>query len=113
MNALLFSPALLLASALALSAQTPTADQMKSDLIGQTMGGRTRCWKFQSTDQIKQLTIKDKTDHAHECVCTIELQLQATNAPAKYAAEARVRYTETAIGWKLEQVGLLSLRKIK
>ena len=86
---------------------------MKFDLIGQTMGGRTACWKFQSIDQIKQLNIKDKTDHAQECVCTIELQLQPTNAPAKYAAEARVRYTKTAAGWKLEQVGLLSLRKLK
>src|SRR5437899_6840004 len=97
---------LLLAGVLTLSAQTPTAEQMKSDLIGQTMGGRQRCWKFQSTDQIMQLTIKDKTDNAHQCICTIALLLQATNAPAKYAAEARVEYTKTAAGWKLNQVGL-------
>ena len=104
---------LLLGAALTLSAQTPTAEQMKTDLIGQTMGGRQRCWKFQSTDQIKQLTIKDETNNAHQCICTIALLLQATNAPAKYAAEARIEYTKTAAGWKLNQVGLLSLKKIK
>jgi len=41
------------------------------------------------------------------------LTLQATNAPTKYAAEARVQYSKTATGWQLDQVGLVSLRKIK
>lgn len=104
---------LLLAGALSLSAQVPTAEQMKSDLLGQTMGGRHRCWKFQSIDQIKNLTIKDKTEAADQCRCTIALELQATNAPAQYAAQARVEYTKTSAGWKLDHVGLLSLKKMR
>jgi hypothetical protein len=104
---------LLLGAALTLSAQTPTAQQMKTDLIGHTMGGRQSSWKFQSTDQIKQLTIKNETNNAHQCIFTIALLLQATNAPARYAADARVEYTHTASGWKLNQVGLLSLKKLK
>lgn len=102
-----------LAGALALSAQTPTAEQIKSQLIGHTMGGRQRCWKFQSPDQIKELTLKHKTVTARQCVCVIALRLQATNAPAQYVAEARVQYTKTAAGWTFNHVGLLSLRKIK
>ena len=102
-----------LASALALSAQAPTTGQMKSDLLGQTMGGREKCWKFQSVDQIKELTIKNQTENAHQRIYTVALQLQATNAPAKYAAEARVEYAKTDAGWKLQQVGLLSLKKIQ
>ena len=102
---------ILLAGALALSAQTNEASQMKSDLIGQTMGGREKCWKFQSVDQIKELVIKDKTEDAQKRVCVVAMQLQATNAPAKYAAEARVEYAKTEAGWKIKQVGLLSLKK--
>ena len=113
MKFLFFLPAFLLASALALCAQTPTATQMTSDLVGHTMGGRLRCWKFQSIDQIKQLSIEHKDYNARQCTCTIGLLLQATNAPAKYSAEARVHYTKTDAGWKLDQVGLLSLKKIR
>jgi hypothetical protein len=105
--------ALWLAGAVAFSAQAPTAEQIKSQLIGQTMGGRQRCWKFQSVDQIKELTIKDKTENASQCIYTIALRLQATNAPAQYAAEARVTYTNSVAGWTLDHVGLLSLQKIK
>jgi hypothetical protein len=103
----------LVAGVLTLSAQTPTAEQMKSDLLGHTMGGRQKCWKFQSLDQIKALTIKDQTEHARQYTCTLALELQATNAPAKYAAEARVEYIRMGTGWKLDHVGLLSLKRIK
>jgi hypothetical protein len=105
--------AVLLASALAISAQIPPPEQMKSDLIGHTMGGRQKSWKFQSTDQIKELHIKDKNEHTYQCTCMIDLELQAANAHARYAAEARVEYVKTPSGWKLDHVGLLSLRKIK
>jgi hypothetical protein len=77
------------------------------------MGGREKCWKFQSVDQIKELVIKSKTEDAQKRVVTVALQLQATNASAKYAAEARVEYTNTASGWKIKHVGLLSLRKME
>ena len=104
---------MLLAGAFALSAQTNEVDRLKSDLIGQTMGGRHECWKFQSVDQVKELTVKDQTGDAQKQIYTVALQLQATNAPARYAAEARVEYTQTGTGWKIQQVGLLSLKKIK
>ena len=102
-----------LVGAAAPTAQTPTAEQMKSQLVGQTMGGRHRCWKFQSVDQIQELTIKDKSENADQCIYIIALRLQATNAPATYAAQARVAYTNTVAGWTLDHVGLLSLEKIK
>ena len=88
-------------------------DQLKSDLIGQCMGGREKCWKFQSADQIKQLIIRNKTEDSRERVFTIGLQLQAAKASGKYAAEARVEYTKTPAGWKIKNVGLLSLKKIE
>ena len=99
--------------ALALSVRASEVDQLKSDLIGQCMGGREKCWKFQSLDQIKQLAIKNKTEDSQKRVYTITLQLQASKASGKYAAEARVEYLKAATVWKIKQVGLLSLKKIE
>ena len=103
----------LLAGAFVLAAQTPPVGQMKSDLVGQTMGGRHACWKFQSVDQIKDLTIENKTESTQQRIYTVALQLEATSACGKFAAEARVEYTNTLAGWKIKQVGLLSLKKIQ
>ncbi len=113
MKRISFLMALGLACAVTLSAQTPTAEQIKSQLIGHTMGGRQQCWKFQCLDQIKELTLKNATVNARQCVCIVDLRLQATNAAAQYAAEARVEYTKTATGWAFNHVGLLSLKKTK
>src|SRR5438128_8676416 len=101
------------AGKLALPMQAAESDQLKSDLVGQCMGGREKCWKFQSVDQIKELVIKNKTEDARKRVYTVALQLQASNANAKYAAEARVEYTKTGGAWKIKQVGLLSMKKIE
>ena len=104
---------ILVAAGVALAARASEGDQMKSDLVGQCMGGREKCWKFQSADQIKKLVIKNKTEEAKKRVYTVALQLQAGQGSAKYSADARIEYTKTAGGWKIKQVGLLSLRKIE
>ena len=100
------------AGRLVLPMQAAESDELKSDLVGQCMGGREKCWKFQSVDQIKKLVIKNKTEEAQKRVYNIALELQAANATGKYAAEARVEYTKTGSVWKVKQVGLLSLKKI-
>src|SRR5438132_12475496 len=102
---------IVVAGALAASTPRSEVDQLKSDLVGQGMGGREKCWKFQSPDQIKELVVKDKTEDAQKRVYTVALQLQAAKGSGKYAAEARVEYVKTAAGWKVKQVGLLSLKK--
>src|SRR6059058_3387511 len=111
MNLIALLTTMTLASGLALSAPASEIDQLKSDLVGQCMGGREKCWKFQSLDQIKELVVKDKTEDSQKRVYTVALQLQAAKGSGKYAAEARVEYVKTAAGWKVKQVGLLSLKK--
>ena len=102
-----------LALGLTLGAHAAETDQMKADLIGQTMGGRENSWKFQSVDQIKALTIQKKDEDQQKRVCTIALELQAAKDTPRYAAEARVEYTRTGTEWKIHHVGLLSLRQLK
>ena len=104
---------LIVAGALAQPAPAAETDRLKSDLVGQTMGGREKCWKFQSIDQIKELVIKNKTEDAQKQVYTIALKLQAANDSAKYSAEARVEYTKAISGWQIKCVGLLSLKKVE
>ena len=100
------------AGVLALSLQASEVDQLKSDLVGQCMGGREKCWKFQSRDQIKELQIKDKIEDARKRVYTVALQLQASKSSGTYAAEARVEYVKTGTKWTIRNVGLLSLAKM-
>src|SRR5207244_1843539 len=71
------------AGSLAAATQASEVEQLKSDLIGQCMGGREKCWKFQSVDQIKALTIQKKTEDSQKRVYTIALQLQAAKAAGK------------------------------
>ena len=100
------------AGVLALSLQASEVDQLKSDLVGQCMGGREKCWKFQSRDQIKELQIKNKIEDARKRVYTVALQLQASKSSGTYAAEARVEYVKTGARWTIRHVGLLSLAKM-
>ena len=102
-----------LALGLALGAHAAEADQLKADLVGQTMGSRENAWKFQSADQIKALTIQKRDEDLRKRVYKIELELQAAKDAPRYAAEAQVEYTRTGGGWKIHHVGLLSLRQLK
>ena len=88
-------------------------EQLKADLIGQTMGGREKCWKFQSPEHIKDLAIEQRTEDSQKRVYTLKLQLEADSACGRYAAEARVEYVKAGAGWKIKQVGLLSLAKVR
>jgi hypothetical protein len=101
------------AGMIALGVHASEVDQLKSDLIGQYMGGREKCWKFQSRDQIKELVIKNKSEDSQKRVYSIALQLQAGATGGRYAAEARVEYAKAGAGWKIKQVGLLSIAKVE
>jgi hypothetical protein len=104
---------ILAVGAFALTTRAADEEQLRSGLIGHTMGGRERSWKFQSPDQIKELWIKGKTERAQGCVYTVSLLLQCTDTGCKYVAEARVECAKADTGWKVKQVGLLSLAKVK
>ena len=103
----------IVASALAISLCASEVDQLKADLIGHTMGGREKSWKFQSPDQIKDLVIRSRREDQQSRVYTIGLKLQAAQTGEKYAAEARVEYSKASTGDKIKSVGLLSLKKIE
>jgi hypothetical protein len=100
-------------ASLAHAEQTTEVEQLKSDLIGHTMGGREMSWQFQSADQIKDLIIHTKTETAQKRTYVITLELQDPRVPGKYKAEARVLYEKTDTRWQIESVGLMSMVKIE
>src|SRR5215475_4291687 len=93
-----------LAGMLVVAAPASEVDQLKKDLIGHTMGGREKSWKFQSTEQIKELVIARKTEDEQKRVLTISLKLQGSQTNAQYHAEARVEYAKSTHGWEVKHV---------
>src|SRR5216117_2323254 len=79
-------------------------EQLRSDLVGQSMGGREKSWRFQAVDQIKELAIKDKREDAQTRVYIVSLRLAAANGGGSYAAEARIQYANGATGWRIKHV---------
>ncbi|MFQ5847212.1 MAG: hypothetical protein ACE5IQ_05985 [Candidatus Methylomirabilales bacterium] len=88
-------------------------DRLKSDLIGRTMGGREKGWKFQSPSQIRTLIINDTWRDVHRRVYVITVTLQDPAVPGAYRAEAEVTYERVDSRWDLRGVGLRSLVKIE
>jgi len=103
--------ALSLAGVLAFAAPVSEVEQLKKDLVGHTIGGREKCWKFQSTEQIKDLVIASKTEDEQKRVITISLNLKASQTGALYRAEAQVEYAKSGQKWRVKHVGLLSLAR--
>jgi hypothetical protein len=105
----------ILTSALALrNAEQPSeVEQLKSALIGHTMGGREKGWKFQSVDQIKELVIQNKVEDAQRRTYSITLELQDPRVPGKCKAEARVVQEKVGTRWEIKSVGLISMVKIE
>jgi hypothetical protein len=110
---LLLVAMMMIAGALALSAGATEVDQLKADLVGHSMGGREKSWNFQSVDQIKELVIQNKVEDTQKRVYTVSMVLQAAKGAGRYAAEARIECAKTADGWRIRQVGLLSLSKME
>ncbi len=88
-------------------------EQLRSDLIGRMLGERETGWIFQSRSQIKELLINDKKEDEQHRIYSITLTLQDPKVPGVYKAEADVTYNRVGSGWKIEHVGLKSLKKIE
>jgi hypothetical protein len=98
----------------AVAANQPALEErIKSDLIGCTMGGREKCWRFQSADQIKDLVVRGERREGNMLVYEITLTLRDRRAGGEYRADAEAIYEETDGALRLRCVGLRSLFKLK
>lgn len=83
--------------------------QLQADLVGHTMGGREKCWAFQSVKQIRGLEIDERREEADVRVYDVTLELCDDPARGAFNARARMTYERKGSRWKLKTVGLLSL----
>lgn len=86
--------------------------RIKRDLIGQTMGGKEKSWKFQSVDQIKDFVIKDKINRGDEEIYVVCMVLHDDRVKDVYQSDARIIYKLEDGQWKIKSVGLLDIKKI-
>lgn len=87
--------------------------QIESDLVGHVMGGREQGWKFQSVSQVKNLTVDDTEESAIKRIVTVTMRLEDPRVPGAYEAKARLMYEKEGGNWKLDTVGLLSMRRLE
>jgi len=83
--------------------------QLRADLVGQSMGGREKCWSFQSVKQILSLEIDERVEERDRRIYDVSLQLCDDPARGTYDARARMTYERDGSRWELKHVGLLWL----
>lgn len=98
--AYLFS--LLLAGCISVTPPVNPIDKIKSDLVGHTMGGREKAYKFSSVDQIISLRVLGRTENT----VTVSLLLRGVNK--YFLADAFLTYKNG----KLVSVGELFIQQL-
>jgi len=88
-------------------------ERIRSDLVGHTMGGREKCWAFQSRSQIKKLTIDGQREEAGKRIYEVTLRLSDERVGGLYEAKATVTYEQAGKKWVCRVCGLRSLTKIE
>lgn len=101
------------ASAFAASTEPISADRLRSDLVGHSMGGRERGWMFQSREQIQDLVIQRIHETEESCTAEFSCLLQDPRVPWTYEAEAVATYHRIDDAWVLWTVGMRTLHKVE
>ena len=84
----------------------PAEDRILADLVGQTMGGREKCWHFQSREQIKDMVVEGTVEDDVRMVYDVSLVLSDDRVGGTYAAEADIVYHKHEQQWKQDPTSL-------
>ena len=87
--------------------------QLQADLLGHSMGGREKCWAFQTPKQIQRLVIDDRRDVGNLRLYDVSLTLSDQRCGDVFDAKARLTYEKVRSRWELRTVGLLSLERAR
>jgi len=69
------------------------------------MGGRDKCWAFQSPSQIKSLVVDDKKEEGDNRIYEITLSLSDERVGGVYEAKATVTYKKVGKKWTFTCAG--------
>lgn len=77
------------------------------------MGGRESAWKFQSVNQIKDLTVTKRVENSIAREYFVTLVLHDDRVTGTYLSTAKITYQRELNGkWKVVSVGELSIEKL-
>jgi len=92
---------------------TPSEEQVKADLIGQTMGDPfSFSWKFESLAEFEQLEITDRRQQGNLLEYDVHMRLRDTNMDRFYTANTVIAYRRTNNRWDLVSVSRGSLQQV-
>ena len=92
--------------------KAPDTQQIKTDLIGQTMGSMFGGWKFESLAEFQELTINNKNQQGDIIEYDVNMLLKDTNSGKMYRAESMIVYKKIDGSWKIASVSKKSLKQL-
>ena len=88
----------------------PSVEQIKSDLIGETLTQETLTWHFHALSEFKEVTIIDKIREGNTIEYDVSLELQDVFTGKQYTADILMIYQRSGTNWELFSILTMSLR---
>ena len=89
----------------------PSIEQIKSDLIGETISRGDMSWYFAALSEFKEVTIVDKIREGNTIEYDVTLELQDIFTDKMYTAEVLLIYQRSGTNWELFSVLTMSLKE--
>ncbi len=88
----------------------PGIEQIKSDLIGETLTQADLTWHFHALSEFIKVTIEDKIREADTIEYDVSLQLQDVFTGKRFTAEILMIYQRVGTHWDLFSILTMSLK---
>lgn len=88
----------------------PSVEQIKSDLIGETITQGTLTWHFHALSEFREVTIVDKIREANTIEYNVTMELQDIFTDKMYTAEVLLIYQRSGTDWDLFSILTMSLK---
>ena len=87
----------------------PGIEQIKSDLIGETLEQGYLTWHFHALSEFKEVTIVDRIREANTIEYDVSLELQDAFSGEPYIADILMIYQKSGTRWELFSILTMSL----
>jgi hypothetical protein len=88
----------------------PSVEQIKSDLIGETITQGNTTWHFHALSEYKDVTIVNRIREGNTIEYDIAIELQDIFSGTQYEADILMIYQRSGTSWELFSVLVMSLK---
>jgi hypothetical protein len=89
----------------------PSIEQIKSDLIGETITQGTLTWHFHALSEFQEVNIVDRIRQGNTVEYNVTLELEDLFSKNQYEAEVLLIYQRSGTSWQLFSILAMSLRE--